>query len=140
MSRLSLMYFSSEGPNCLKSRLALADVADFLLGFRDHLQRVVVADGDALGAPLALAGVDDDREAAPLLAFLLGALVVLAGLRPLLREHFAVSRVGDRLQLLFEHRFGEHLAENGRCRGNSVTQSMQPVQFSVMYSGISGAT
>jgi len=34
--------------------------------------------------------------------------------RQMMCEHFTVGRVGDRLQLLLEGRFGQDFAENGR--------------------------
>ena len=50
------MYLSFDGPDVLEVAVALADLVHHLVGLGDHLQGVVVADGDALGAALALRG------------------------------------------------------------------------------------
>src|SRR5262249_56834393 len=74
--------------------------------------RVVIADGDALGAPLALGRIDDDLEHAAGQLLLLRGLEVLFGLGPLLAVHLAV-RLGDGGQFPLEFIFGNDLAEDG---------------------------
>ena len=49
----------------LEETVALAGVRHDFVALVDHFQSVVVTDGHAFGASLALAGIDDDRELAP---------------------------------------------------------------------------
>src|SRR5262249_1798471 len=83
-------------------------------GLGNHLQRQVVANGDALRAPFALAGVDDDVEHAPFALLLGWSLVVFAGLRPLLGEQLAVGWVGNRVHLLLPVALAQYFAQDGR--------------------------
>ncbi len=100
------------GADVLEVAMALAGLGHDFVGLVDHFEGVVVADRDALGAALALRRVDDDLEHAARQVFLLGAVVVLLGFRPLLREHRAV-RLGDGGELRFERVLGDDLAEDG---------------------------
>ena len=71
--------------------MTLADARHHLLGLRNHLQRQVVANGDALCAALALAGVDDDVEHPAFALLLGGTFVILPRLGPLGLEHLPVG-------------------------------------------------
>ena len=125
------MYLSLLGPKFLKKRWLLRDVDHHLVGLGDHLESVVVADRDALGAALALARVDDDLKHAARHSLLLAAVEILLGPGPL--RGTSRGRRGRRWS-------GASLPSSGSERtlpriavsGHSVTQSMQPVQFSVM--------
>ena len=108
------MYCVIARAEVLEVAVALARGGHDLVGLVDHLQGVVIAHRDALGAPLALAGVDDDVEHPPGQPLLLGGVEVLLGSRPLGAEHLAVSRFGDRRQPLLELGLGEHLAQDRR--------------------------
>src|SRR5206468_1464369 len=90
-----------------------ARLVDELVVLGDHLQGVVVADGDALGAALALRRIDDDLEhAADAGILLLAGVVVFLGLRPLLAVHGPIA-FGDGVHLGVEFILAEDLAEDG---------------------------
>ena len=115
ISRLSLMYLSLLGPDVLEVAMALAGVDHHLVGLGDHLQSVVVADGDALGAALALARVDDDLEHAA------GAAPSSCRRRSTSWSSTTAAETssrssasGMRLELLLELGLGQDLAEDGR--------------------------
>ena len=114
MSRLSLMYWSSGRSELLEVAVTLANAGHHVFGLGNHLQRQVVADGHALGAAFAFAGIDEDGESPSLFPLLLRPVVVLAGLRPLMVEHRSVVFCFDRPQLFVERRLGEHFAQNRR--------------------------
>ena len=115
ISRLSLTYRVSDGPNLLEEAMALADVGHHLLGLGNHFQRQIVADGDAFRAALALAGVDHDREhpafadsSWPGLRSTCGSSTIACGTSSRSAgSEIAASR-------FFEFAFAEHLAQDGR--------------------------
>ena len=119
-------------PEVLEEPMALARFGHQVVALDDHLERVVVADRDALGAPLALAGVDDDVEHPAGIALLLG-------------RRRSTSWCGTTGRGTFRDRprwrcpgasssssFSERTLPRIAVSGHSVTQSMQPVQFSGM--------
>ncbi len=95
--------------------MALADRGHHLVRLGDHLQSVVVADGDTFGTALALAGVNDDVEHTAGKALFLGAFIVFLGFGPLPAEHFSVN-LGNGLELGFQLGFGQDLAKDGGVR------------------------
>ena len=138
MSRLPLMYFSFDGPMFLKSRWLLRDLiitsSVLPIIFRASSSQTVTHSAQ----PLHLDGIDDDLEhAADAAGLLLAAVVVLLGLRPLLGlVHLAIG-FGDRCELL-SHSSSPSTLPRMAVSGHSVTQSMQPVQFSGCIRGFPG--
>src|SRR5205085_12566817 len=84
----------------LEEAVTLPDVGHHLFGLRNHFQRQIVANGDALSVAFALAGVDHDVEHAAFALLFGRTLVILTGLGPLLGEHLAIGRIGDGFHLL----------------------------------------
>ena len=101
------------GAELFEVAVAFLDLLHDGVGLGDHFEREVVADGDALGAAFAFAGVDDDGKATAFFAFLFGAIVVFARFGPLVSKHFAIGVVADLAELAFQVGFGDHFAENG---------------------------
>ena len=116
----------------LEIAMALARGGHDLVGLVGHLQGVVIADRDALGAPLALAGVDDDVEHAP------RTIPSSWGRRS--TSWFATTGCGTSrgrpVRRSSSTRSSSSVSESTLPRiavsGHWVTQSMQPVQFSGM--------
>ena len=99
---------------------------------------MIAAGVHAFGAALALGRIDEDSELAAAHALLLEDGEVLVRGRPLGGHRLAFGFVGDLAQLLFEDG-GSTTLPRMAVSGHWVTHSMQPTQFSVMNSGISGA-
>src|SRR5207302_11195977 len=104
--------FVVAGTNVLKIAMALTGVGHDLVGLGNHFEGVVVANGDALGAALAFARIDDDLEHAARHALLLAGVVIFLGLRPLPGVHIPIG-FWNRLQFFFQLGFGEDLAQDG---------------------------
>ena len=127
-----------DGPDVLEVAVALARLGHDLVGLGDHLQGVVVADGDALGAALALGRVDDDLEHAADAAPSSCRRRSTSWSSTTASRYISRSASGMVCELLLPLGLGEHLAEDGGvgALGHAVHAAGAVLG---MYSGISGA-
>ncbi len=107
------MYLSFDGPMFLKIAVALAGLGHHVVGLLDHLQGVVVADGDALGAALALGRVDDDLEHAADAASSSCRRRSTSWSSTTAAAYMARSASGMARSFSSHSVFGQHLAEDG---------------------------